>query len=61
MAPYYDDDGTEINPDLIPTPGLCLVCKKQNDLNEDIHCTLNRMDQGDTDDFICFAFEKINN
>lgn len=59
MAPYFDDDGTEVNPDLIPKPGLCLICRKLNNTNEEIHCTLNRMDQRDDDDFICFAFEKI--
>ena len=58
MVPYFDDDGTEVNPDLIPKPGLCLICKKQNDPNEEIPCTLNRMDQRGEDDFICFAFEK---
>ena len=31
MTPYYDDDGTEIKPDLIPKPDLCLICKKQNE------------------------------
>lgn len=60
MAPYFDDDGTEVNPDLIPKPGLCLICNKLNDPNEDIPCTLNRMGQSDEDDFICLAFEKIN-
>ena len=25
---YFDDDGTEINPDLIPKPDLCISCKK---------------------------------
>lgn len=60
MAPYYDDDGTAVNPDLIPTPDLCLICKKQHDPNEEIHCTMNKMDQMDEDDFVCFAFEKIN-
>jgi len=55
---YYDDDGTEVNPDLFPTPGLCLMCKKQHDQNEETLCTSNRMDQRDEDDFICFTFEK---
>ena len=25
---YFDDDGTEINPDLVPKPDLCISCKK---------------------------------
>ena len=59
MAPFYDDDGTEVNPDLIQKPDLCLICKKQDDPNEEIPSTLNRMDQRDNDEFICFAFENI--
>jgi len=47
MPPYFNDDGTEINPDLIPKPDLCLICEKQDDPNEEILCTLNRIGQGD--------------
>lgn len=60
MTPFVNDDGTEINPDLIPKPGLCLICKKQDDQNEIILCTLNIIDQKDEDEFKCFAFESIN-
>ena len=60
MAPYYDDDGTEINPDLNPKPGLCLICKKLNDPIEEIPCTLNRVGQRYEDEFKCFAFEKLD-
>ncbi len=59
MAPFFDDDGTEINPNLIPTPELCLVCKKHNDPKEEILCTLNIIDQRNDDEFKCFAFESI--
>ena len=24
--PYFNDDGTEFNPDLIPKPSLCVAC-----------------------------------
>ncbi len=61
MTPFYDDDGTEVNPDLIPKPDLCQICKKQDNPNEEILCSLNRMDQREDDEFKCFAFEKINN
>ena len=27
MNGYFDDDGKELNPDLIPKPNLCLSCK----------------------------------
>jgi len=29
--PYFNDDGTEFNPDLIPTPSLCVSCIKRDD------------------------------
>ena len=60
MTPIFDDDGTEINPDLIPKPGLCLICKKLDEQSEEILCSLNRLDQSNNDEFICFAFENIN-
>ena len=60
MSPFYDDDGTEINPDLYSKPDLCLICKKQDDPKEEILCTLNRMDQRNDNDFKCYAFENIN-
>lgn len=59
MTPFYDDDGTEVNPDLIPKPNLCLICKKQDDLNEEVLCSLNRIDQRNDDEFKCYAFENI--
>jgi hypothetical protein len=33
---YFDDDGTEISPDLIPfpKPGLCITCKKDRLLED---------------------------
>lgn len=60
MTLFYDDDGTEVNPDLIPKPDLCLICKKKDDPNEEILCSLNRMDQREDDEFICFAFDNMN-
>jgi hypothetical protein len=38
MAPFFDDEGTEINPELIPNPGLCVIRKKDDDLKEEIFC-----------------------
>ena len=60
MSPFYDDDGTEVNPGLYSKTALCLICKKQDDSKEEILCTLNRMDQRIDDDFKCYAFENIN-
>ncbi len=56
---YYDDDGNKLNPDLIPKPGLCLICRKDSDPHEEILCNLNRLDQSGQDEFICYAFEKM--
>ena len=61
MTPFYDDDGTEVNPDLFPKPGLCVICKKLDDPDEEILCTLNRLDQRERAEFKCFEFEKVDN
>jgi len=56
--PYHDDDGNELNPDLIPKPHLCVGCKKDeiDDEMEQILCNLNRLDQAGEKEFICYAF-----
>ena len=55
----YDDDCNKLNPDLIPKPGLCLICIKDIDPAEEILCNLNRLDPIDQKEFICYAFEKV--
>ncbi len=60
MAPYFDDDGNELNPDLIPMPSLCTVCRKKDDPHEEVLCNLNRLDQADEDEFICHAYEAMD-
>ena len=57
--PYFDDDGTEVNPGLYPKPSLCLSCNKCDDPSEEIACNLNRMDQRDELVFKCFAYENM--
>ena len=55
---YYDDDGTEINPDLIPKPSLCITCRKDEQSGEEeILCTLTRSDQQGKTEFRCEAYE----
>ena len=55
---FFNDDGTEVNPDLIPKPSLCVSCKKDElSGEEEILCNLNRMDQLGNDEFICGAYE----
>jgi hypothetical protein len=53
---YYDDDGNKLDPNLIPKPGLCISCVHDDDPNEEVLCTLTRMDQMDVDEFRCAAY-----
>jgi len=53
---FYDDDGTEINPDIIPDPSLCASCAKHDNGSEEPLCALNRWDQQGEDDFRCDAY-----
>ena len=55
---YFDDEGNEINPNLISKPDLCITCKK-NGLSgeEEILCNLTRADQQGQDEFVCDAYE----
>ncbi len=56
---FYNDDGSEFNPDLIPKPSLCISCKKDGLLEkEEILCNLTRADQQGEDEFECEAYEK---
>ncbi|MCP4612925.1 MAG: hypothetical protein GY845_29890 [Planctomycetes bacterium] len=54
----FDDEETEINPNLISKPDLCITCKK-NGLSgeEEILCNLTRADQQGQDEFVCDAYE----
>lgn len=56
---FYLDDGTKIDPNLIPKPGLCVTCLNDNsdDPEENILCTLNRIDQQNDNEFICHAYK----
>ena len=58
---YFDDDGTEINPDIVPNLSLCISCKKDGLLGEEeILCNLTRADQQGEDEFECEAYEDKN-
>ncbi len=58
---FYNDDGTKIDPDSVPVPGLCVICRKHqiDDWEENLLCLMNRNDQRNDKDFKCGAFEKI--
>ncbi len=56
--PYYHDDGTEFNPDLIPHPPLCCLCA-QADIDDEFEivlCNLTRAGQQFETEFECHAF-----
>jgi hypothetical protein len=53
---FYDDDGTEVNPDLISKPSLCASCTKDDDPSEETLCALNRLDQHGEEEFRCDAY-----
>ncbi len=52
---FYNDDGTKIDPESVPIPGLCVVCRKYqiDDWEENMLCTLNRNDQRNDKNFKC--------
>lgn len=55
---FFFDDGTEVNPDLLPKPSLCISCKRDGlPGEEDMLCTLNRMDQMGDEEFQCGVYE----
>jgi len=58
---YFDDDGNKLNPDLVHKPGLCLLCKNDDNPHEKVLCTLNRLDQADEEgEFKCGAYQPKN-
>ncbi len=61
MNGLFDDDGNKIDPQDIPIPDLCKICKSYqiNDWDENLLCLMNRSDQRHNDTFICGAFEKL--
>ena len=58
IAGFFDDDGYEINSDLIKKPTLCLICKNDDNPEEEMLCNMTRFDQKDDNEFKCFAFNK---
>ncbi len=58
--PYFDDDGNELNPNLISKPQLCLSCVKNNMQSEEVLCNLNRLDQVNENEFKCYAYKSFD-
>jgi hypothetical protein len=61
IAGIFDDEGYEINPNMIIKPSLCLTCLKNYEPGpeDDILCNLTRYDQKNSENFSCHAYEKI--
>lgn len=61
VSGFFDDDGNPVNPESIPVPGLCIICKKygKDDWEENMLCQMNRFSQRNDPDFKCGAFEKL--
>ncbi len=55
---FFDDDGYEVNSNLIKKPGLCITCIHDDDPNEESFCLMTRYDQQDQEDFDCLAYKK---
>ena len=58
ISGLFDDDGYEVNTELINKPSLCITCQLDDNPKEEILCNLNRFDQRDEKEFICFAYKK---
>ena len=57
---FFDDDGTEINPDFQVKPQLCYSCKNNDDPEQEMLCGLTRNDQRDEPTFQCEAYSSIS-
>ena len=58
IAGFFDDDGYEINTDAIKKPALCLICKNDDNPEEEMLCNMTRYDQKDESEFQRSAFRK---
>ncbi len=58
---FYDDDGSKINPNLLPKPQLCLSCQSNGaeDWDENLLCQMTRYDQRNEKEFKCFAYKVL--
>ena len=49
---YFNDDGTPVNPDLMPKPGLCATYRKDDQPDQEAACHLIRMEQQGEERFV---------
>jgi hypothetical protein len=57
---YFNDDGTEFNPNLMSGFELCTTCSKSDDPKSEMVCNLTRADQQGEKVFVCFAYQPIS-
>jgi hypothetical protein len=57
ISGFFDDEGFEINIDLIKKPSICLTCINDDDAKEELLCNMTRYDQRDDNEFKCFAYK----
>lgn len=58
---FFDDDGNRYEPDSIPKPPLCVLCREDGGRHpfEEVLCVLSRLDhmlEGENAEFVCHAF-----
>lgn len=56
---FFDDDGYEINTELIRKPSLCLTCINDDDPKEELLCQMTRYDQKGEQEFKCYSYVKL--
>ena len=61
IAGFFDDDGYEINTDLIKKPSLCITCINDDNPKEEMFCNMVRYDLKDENEFKCFAYKSRKN
>ena len=57
ISGFFDDDGFEINTELIKKPSICLTCINDDNPKEEMLCNMNRYDQRDDKEFQCFTYK----
>lgn len=55
---FFDDDGYEINTELIQKPSLCITCAHNSDSKQELFCNMTRYDQRNDDEFKCYTYRK---
>jgi len=58
LSGFFRDDGSRIDPELVPKPVLCETCRRDGlDEEEIMLCILTRSDQEDEENFECASYE----